>query len=524
MKRAYIFYYASMAALGLVTILPLSIKGILGLIFIVISCVRLSYRHGLATAALWMVMEFAEFAMGINVDYKFGLPSMALGTAVYWAIAHFLGNSVENLRRKNIILVEEIQRRELTEKELNEKLTLIQSLIDTIPSPIFLKDMNFCYIRCNTSFENSFGIQERSLVGKNAYDIFPEEQAKQHCEIEMQLVNSGAPQVNESVMNFADGSVRNVIINEAVLRDNMGNPLGLVGVMTDITDRKERELLKQNLDKNQMIIDEIVKCDKMKTEFFSNISHEFRTPLNVILGSVQLIEMYSRSDKYNEYQEKVIRNISIMKQNCFRLLRLINNLIDTTKIDSSSFEINPVNCNIVSLVEEITQSVSEYVKNKGIDLTFDTEVEEKVIACDAEKIERVVLNLLSNAVKFTPKGGKIYMSVYDKGDYIAIQVNDTGIGIPRDKQGEIFERFFQVENVLSRQHEGSGIGLNLVKAIVELHGGSIGVNSEQGKGTAFTINLPARTVTEEEHMYIPQERHDHVERIQIEFSDIYSVC
>jgi signal transduction histidine kinase len=262
----------------------------------------------------------------------------------------------------------------------------------------------------------------------------------------------------------------------------------------------------------------------MKTEFFANISHELRTPLNVILGSVQLIEMYSKSNIYNECQMKVIRNIAIMRQNCFRLLRLVNNLIDITKIDACSFEIHPRNYNIVSIVEEITLSVSEYIENKGIDLVFDTDVEEKTIACDAEKIERIMLNLLSNAVKCTPKGGKIFISIYDKSDCLSIQVSDTGIGIPEDKQKEVFQRFCQVNNILSRQHEGSGIGLNLVKSLVEMHGGTIYVESELGKGTVFTINLPAKIVAEEECRCMPLEKQDHIERIQIEFSDVYSIC
>lgn len=524
MKKLYILYYASMAILSIVTILPLSVKGILGLIFIVVSCVWFSYKDGLITAALWMISGFADFIMRINVDYKFGMTSMVLGTLMYWLTAHYLGRSIDSLKLKNIELSEEIKRRECVEKELNEKLTLIQSLIDTIPSPIFLKDMNFNFIRCNSAFESSIGMEEGNLKGKTDYDIFPAEQAKEYCEMDKKLLNGETIKSHESLMSFADGSIRNVFVNKAVFRDIMGEPAGIVGVITDISDKKERELLKQSLDENKLIIDEIVKYDKMKTEFFSNISHEFRTPLNVVLGSVQLLEMYTRSDDYYEYKDKVKRNVSIIKQNCFRLLRLINNLIDTTRIDSSSFEIHLANCNIVSIVEDIVQSVSDYIENKGIDFVFDTEVEEKIIACDAEKIERIMLNLLSNAVKFTQKGGKIFIGIYDRGDSLVIQVSDSGIGIPKDKQKEIFDRFYQVENVLSRQHEGSGIGLNLVKSIVELHEGSIYVDSEPGKGTVFTISLPAKTVSAEECLYTTQEKHDHVERIQIEFSDIYSVC
>ena len=524
MKKLYLLYYALMIILNLVPVLPLSVKGVVGLIFIVISSVWFSYKDGLYTAALWIILAFINFALGINVDYKFAKTSMLLGSLLYCCTAYYLGLLIDNLRKKNSELKEEIRIRKNAEKELNEKLTLIQSLIDTIPSPIFLKDADFRYMKCNRAFENSMGIKESDLIGKNAHDIFTAESAKTYDAMDLELLNSNVSQVYESVMSFADGNLRNIIINEALFKDVLGNPRGIVGVITDITDKKEGELLKQTLVEKKLFIDEIVEYDKMKTEFFANISHELRTPLNVILGSVQLIEMYSKSNKYNECQGKVIRNIAIMRQNCFRLLRLVNNLIDITKIDARSFEVHLKNYNIVSIVEEITMSVSEYIENKGIDLVFDTDIEEKVIACDAEKIERIMLNLLSNAVKFTPKGGNIYISVYDKYDCLCIQVRDSGIGIPQDKQKEIFQRFCQINNILSREHEGSGIGLNLVKSLVEMHGGTIYVDSELKKGTVFTINLPVITVLEEEQQCTPLEKHDHVERIQIEFSDVYSIC
>ena len=185
-----------------------------------------------------------------------------------------------------------------------------------------------------------------------------------------------------------------------------------------------------------------------------------------------------------------------MKQNCYRLLRLINNLIDISKIDSGFLNPNLKNYNIVSVVEDITLSVAEYIQDKGVEVIFDTNVEEKIIACDPDNIERIILNLLSNAVKFTNAGDQITVEVMDNEDYIEISVKDTGIGIPEDKLKVIFERFRQVDNSLSRSHEGSGIGLSLVKALVDMHDGSINVNSNLGEGTEFIIKLPARKTDE----------------------------
>ena len=246
--------------------------------------------------------------------------------------------------------------------------------------------------------------------------------------------------------------MRYIIFNKAIIKNEKEESIGIVGVMTDITDKKEAGMLKKSIVEKKQIIDEILENDKMKTEFFSNISHELRTPLNVILGSVQLMELYLNNNQYNESKEKVIRNIATMKQNCFRLLRLVNNLIDISKIDAMAFEISLKNCNIVNIVKEIALSVSDYIENKGISLEFSTDIKEIVMACDDEKIERILLNLLSNAIKFTPIGGKISVHVYKYENDICIKVDDNGIGIPENKQNQIFQRFCQIDQMFTRRN------------------------------------------------------------------------
>ena len=162
-----------------------------------------------------------------------------------------------------------------------------------------------------------------------------------------------------------------------------------------------------------------------------------------------------------------------MKQNCYRLLRLVNNLIDITKIDSGFMELNLKNVNIIEVVENITLSTAEYIESKSRTIIFDTDIEEKIMAIDPEQMERVILNLISNATKFTSPGDTIEVTIYDKDKYILISIKDTGIGIPQDKLDSIFERFKQVDPLLSRRSEGSGIGLSLVKSLVEMHNGNI---------------------------------------------------
>jgi predicted ATPase/signal transduction histidine kinase len=262
--------------------------------------------------------------------------------------------------------------------------------------------------------------------------------------------------------------------------------------------------------------------DKLKTEFFANISHELRTPLNVILTSNQMCALTLRDLKDKLLKDKLNKYINLTKQNCYRLIRLTNNLIDITKIDAGYIKMSLCNTEIVKIIEDITLSVVEYAKRKDIELIFDTEVEEKYLSCDPDMIERIMLNLLTNAIKFTDSGGKIEVSVFDFEYSIQIQVTDSGTGIPKDKINSIFDRFVQVDKSLSRQCEGSGIGLSLVKSLVEMHNGTIEVRSTVGEGSKFIINLPAQITDGEVCATLDNISNENkVERTNIEFSDIY---
>jgi len=279
------------------------------------------------------------------------------------------------------------------------------------------------------------------------------------------------------------------------------------------------KLKKENIESNDLLNKSREK-NKFITEFFSNISHELKTPLNVIFSSLQMLNLYNE----NIEEEIIIKRkkyLEVMKQNSLRLIKLINNLLDMTKFDSGFISLNPKNGNIVSLVEDITMSIVSFAENKQIEIIFDTEVEEKQMAFDGDKIERIILNLLSNALKFTNKGGKIFVCIYDHEDSIDISVKDTGIGIPKDKQELIFERFEQVDKTLRRNYEGTGIGLSIVQSFIELHKGKIRVSSEINKGTEFVITLPVYLVEENDNEKKEMKK-SIIERANIELSDIYT--
>ncbi|KNF09198.1 sensor signal transduction histidine kinase [Gottschalkia purinilytica] len=260
-------------------------------------------------------------------------------------------------------------------------------------------------------------------------------------------------------------------------------------LMEEVEKRRKAELvLKEKLKENEELFNEKMEIEKFRNDFFVNLSHELRTPLNLILGTLQVSKHYLKEDKISYSSEKLGGHLDLIKKNCYRLQRVVNNIIDVSKIDSKQYKLNVKKVNIVSLVEETVLSATEYARQKELELLIDTDVEEKYIYCDPVEIERVVLNLISNALKFTPKNGNIWVDILgEDDDYVSISVKDNGMGIPKDKQKVIFERFKQADK---KDYQGSGIGLSLTKSLIEMHGGSIELVSEENKGSEFIIKLP----------------------------------
>jgi signal transduction histidine kinase len=280
----------------------------------------------------------------------------------------------------------------------------------------------------------------------------------------------------------------------------------------------------EKLEEKEKQIDQAMEYDKIKTEFFANVSHEMRTPLNIIYSTNQLMKVYHDKGIIGGKESNIDKYINIMNQNCYRLMKLVNNTIDITKIEAGFYKLNLKKVNIVSLVEDITMSIEEYAMIKDIKLVFDTELEEKIIICDPVAIERTMLNLLSNAIKFTKKEGSVYVNLTIGESNVCIEVEDTGIGIPKDKIDNVFDRFVQVDKSFTRQNEGSGMGLALVKALIEMHNGKIELISDLNKGSKFRVILPVK-VEESiivEEVEINEGSSDKTESVAIEFSDIYN--
>lgn len=287
------------------------------------------------------------------------------------------------------------------------------------------------------------------------------------------------------------------------IHDECGEVIKRIGILTDVTKDVNIEEEKE----------------KIRLDFFTNISHELRTHVNIILSSIQVLKLKLDTLDKNNYNY-FSKYINIMQQNTFRLIKLINNLIDSTKIDSESIDIHPINADIISFIEDTCSSVLHFIKSKHMNLVFDTDVEEEIISFDPDLIERVLLNLLSNAVKFNKENGTIFINVRLEEKDVVVEVKDEGIGIPKDKIPTIFERFEQVRTKMKSEREGSGIGLYIVKSLIQMHDGSVKIESEEGKGCSTIFTLPRRINKNNKKHYLKCEENK-INMMDVEFSDIY---
>lgn len=322
-------------------------------------------------------------------------------------------------------------------------------------------------------------------------------------------------------------------VNCTPIHDDKGDIKMVIACSRDVTDTVLNEqtvklqqelLLKSEIEKREALEASI----KLKDEFLYLITHEFKTPMAIVNSALQAINLICKAD----VTERVDKYLGIIKKNTNRQLRLVNNLLDITRMNSGAIRLNNCCFDIVFVTKSIVSSVELYSKQKGVNLAFESTIEKKEIYMDEEKFERILLNLLSNALKFTPKGKNINvhlsLKLHDNRKMISIRVVDEGIGIPKDKQSVIFHRFGQADTSLSRQAEGTGLGLHLVKLLINALNGDIILESEEGHGSSFTVLLPAIKPSAADEVAASQisnaflnDDNRIIQATSIEFSDIY---
>lgn len=304
---------------------------------------------------------------------------------------------------------------------------------------------------------------------------------------------------------FTIDKLNNVDISLAIVKREEEGSLIVVFRMLDC-EFKSIQLEKE--------LNRIKEKNKFKTEFLSNVAYDIKKPINKIFETNN--NLIENKGKYNS--ENINNHTRLVKQNCYRLIRLLNNIEYVSRIDNGTCTLELRKCDIVKLLENIVKISKTYTDKKGIDISFKSEVNKKILSLDIDKVEKIILNILSNAIKFTDTGGRIDINLYMENEQVCISIKDTGIGIPKDKTEVIFENFEQLDTTLSRGCEGTGMGLSVVKKLANLNNIKINVESELNKGSEFIITLPNNIVSKNIKL---QDKFAQDEKIDIEFSDIY---
>lgn len=455
---------------------------------------------------------------GVNVKFQNDLILCSGFIVLSWILGEYVKSEQKQRQALEKELNEKLKHHDYIEEMMLKNEACYNLLIKSSPKAIIIHNHDgILYI--NQKAMELFGFEsEKDFKGLSLINIIQNEENSVTRGYYFEIINNKQTEVSfeESIINK---NGEKFILHNVSAYCVYEKKDAILTTMSDITPVKQVIELKEDVKRNVELLNESIEYNKYITEFFANISHELKTPLNIIFSSVQILNLYNESFQ-PDIQKKREDYLDVMKQNCYRLTRLINNILDMTKLDAGFVKPQMKNKDIVSEVESIVMSIIPYAESKGVKIIFDTDEEERIMAFDPDKIERIMLNLLSNALKFTNQGGYIYINISNERDTVSISVRDTGIGIPEDKLGLIFERFMQVDKTLKRNHEGTGIGLSLVKSFVELHKGNIKVSSKINEGSEFTIILPVNEINGEDIMET-EIKGSFSEKISLELSDIY---
>ncbi len=342
-------------------------------------------------------------------------------------------------------------------------------------------------------------------IGKDFHLTFETVAAMIHPhdrELNSKMVGEFLAHSNEGGFEFRiicpDGTIKYIYQSIEVTRASDNQPVRMFGIMQDITERKQaEELIRQYASDLEKRVEErtaeLVRASRVKDEFLATMSHELRTPLSMILGySESLLE-----GVYGSMDEKQYRPIEVMRSSGQHLLGLINDILDLSKIESGKFEIKPENIAVNDICQSSLVFIRQLANKKSITVEYSPSPFAPTIFADPKRLKQILVNLLNNAVKFTPEKGAVSLEVEEdvNAGQIRFSVTDTGIGIAPENLQKLFKPFVQLDSSLSRQYEGTGLGLSLVKKLVEIHGGSVGVESEAGKGSCFHFTIPTQPLS-----------------------------
>ncbi|MDX2093047.1 MAG: response regulator [Kofleriaceae bacterium] len=380
-----------------------------------------------------------------------------------------------------IVSMHDITKQRRVEEELRKQQFLLQYIINLVPHCVFWKDREGRLLGGNKAFlDKAVRVDSvEKIIGKTDYDFFPPEQADHFRKCDFSVMETGVPMLDiEEPLRQRDGNTRVLITSKVPLRDQQEEIVGVLGSFTDITERKRME---QELATARQAAEA---ASRAKDEFLSIVSHEVRTPLTLILGPLELL--LAAKQLPQEVRTELLR----IRRNTTRLYALVSDVLDFAKLGAGKMQANWERVDVNEVISEIVADAETSAREAGLTLVFSAAQDLQTVTLDRRKFEKITLNLLGNALKFTPKGGRIDVRLQTVGTDYELSIQDTGPGIALDKQELLFRRFQQIDATTTRKHEGTGIGLALVKEFAELMGGRVGVESASGKGARFFVRFP----------------------------------
>jgi len=392
-----------------------------------------------------------------------------------------LYNSAGRLIGVQGIFWDETKRHE-AEQELARERALLQALLNNTQDSIYFKDRKSRFRRCSAAMAKLFNVESPAeLVGKTDRDFFTAEHAEQAYRDEQKIIRTGKPllEITEKE-TFPDGTCRWVLTSKMPLRDEDQKIIGTMGISKNITRLIEAE------EALRRARDEALAASRAKTQFLANISHELRTPIHTMIAAVEILLRKGLSSEQRQYLERIQNSATV-------LLGHVDEILDMIRLDSTKMQLNPRPFDLEETVERAAEFLAQSAQRKGLELICEIERRFPRLVGDASRLRQVVLNLLTNAVKYTEQGEiRLRLELLHEGSRsvrFRCAVEDTGVGIPKEKQRAIFEAFQQADASDARAHQGLGLGLAIAQGIVKLMGGEIRLESEKGRGSRFWFDL-----------------------------------
>lgn len=385
------------------------------------------------------------------------------------------------------------------------KIFELDNVISLLPGNVYWKDKKYIYRGCNNRLYTFVGFPSREdMLGKTDYDLMssPTHLSKKIVDgfrkIDNKVINSGQVIKFEETFTDTDGNLTTMLTSKAPLRDERGNISGIVATSLDITERKKAE---EALQKAKELAEV---ASRAKSDFIANMQHDLRTPLGHIIGMTERVKM-----DY-DLQDDLKQQIDLIDVSAKRVFNLVGEILNFVDVEAGKIETKDIKFNIKALIQSIIEMFQPSAAEKNVELLYAIDKKiPPILIGDRTKINRIIMNLINNALKFTHKGyvkvsAKLLRRVSNNNAIIKIIVEDTGIGIPKEKQDEIFEKFVRLTAANQNKYQGLGLGLAIVKQFVDDVKGEIDVESEDGKGSKFTCLLPLRISLADKH-YIPED-------------------